>query len=280
MRSISLHAKQLFQPGEAFHFTRSVLSRNPIRQLHDHDFYELFWLQHGRAKHRINGTTEKLVEGDLVFIRPADCHGLQGQGDETHLVNIVFPPSIIKSIGKRHALQNRLFWSAAALPHRTRRDIRQLAELSHRAVQLEKSPRTALSAEAFLLPLLTDLVSGAPTLPDQVPDWLEHACTAAYKPEVFRDGAAGFVRASGRAHAHVSRTVQRFLGETPSEYVNRIRMAHAARTLTGTSDGLAEIATECGVANLSHFHRLFRDAHGMTPNQYRKQFQKYAVQPV
>lgn len=280
MQTRTLRANQIFQPGEAFHFTRTVLSRDPIRALHNHDYYELFWLQHGRAKHLINDTRQKLTEGDMLFIRPADCHGLQGQGDETHLVNIVFPAKLIAAIFERHPLNQRFFWANATLPAQVRRNSRQLADLSHRALQLEAGPRTALSAEAFLLALLAELANQAPQLPGDVPDWLVSACTAAHQPEVFRQGAAGLVQASGRAHAHVSRTFQRYFSETPSDYVNRIRMEYAARALTGSSDDLAQIATDCGVSNLSHFHRLFRDHHGTTPNQFRRQFQKNVVQII
>lgn len=279
MDTITLRADAVLHPGEALHFSRTVLVRKPPRQLHNHNFFELFWIQHGRARHHVNDAKQKLSEGDLLFIRPHDRHAVQGRGEETHLVNIIFPAEIIDDIEQRFGLGDRLFWSRAELPEPVRRDSRQLADLSHRALQLEAGPRTRLAAEAFLLPLLAELSGDTTELPEQVPPWLLSACSAAQSPQVFRDGAAGLVRASGRGHAHVSRSVQRFLGETPSDYVNRIRMAHAARALTGTSDGLAEIAADCGVPNLSHFHRLFRGSHGMTPKQFRTRYQKNPTQP-
>ncbi len=280
MQKRRLHSSEIFQPGEAVHFTRAVLSKRPIRLIHDHDFPEVFWLQHGRARHLVNGARDLLREGDLVFIRPSDSHGLQGLDDQTHLVNIAFAPALIEAIGTRHDMSGRFFWSAASTPETAHRDIRQLADLSRAALRLETGPRDALAAEAFLLPLLSELQGRAGPLPEALPDWLARACAAAHEPEVFRDGAAGLARMSGRAHAHVSRTMQRHFGETPSDYVNRIRMDHAARALTGSSDPLAEIATEIGLPNLSHFHRLFRTRFGMTPADYRRRHQKNAIQPV
>ncbi len=275
-----LFSDEIFRPGESVHFTRAVLSRRPIRSIHDHDFYEVFWLHHGRARHLINGAREVLTEGDMVFIRPADSHALQGLGEETHLVNIAFPAALIDSIADRHDLGGRFFWSQGAAPDKARRDIRQLADLSRAALRLETGHRSALAAEAFLLPVLSDLEGNAAPLPEALPDWLAQACVAAYEPSVFRDGAAGLARSAGRAHAHVSRMMQRYLSETPSDYVNRIRMTHAATALTGTSDPLAEIAAEVGLPNLSHFHRLFRAQHGLTPAEYRRRFQKNAIQPI
>ena len=280
MQRTTLHSSDIFRPGEAVHFTRAVLSKKPVRLVHDHDFHELFWVQHGRARHHVNGAKESLTEGDLVFIRASDSHALQGVGDETHLVNIAFAADLVTAIGKRHALEGRFFWSGADKPETLHRDMRALAELSRAALRLETGVRSALAAEAFLLPLLAELQGTAGRLTAGLPDWLARACAAAHDPAVFRDGAAGLAQVTGRTHAHVSRSMQRYLQQTPSDYVNDIRMDHAARALTGTSDPLAEIAADCGLPNLSHFHRLFRDRHGMTPADYRRTYQKNAIQPI
>jgi AraC family cel operon transcriptional repressor len=68
-------------------------------------------------------------------------------------------------------------------------------------------------------------------------------------------------------------------GQTPVQYINDLRMKHAARSLTGSSDPLSEIATEIGLPNLSHFHKLFRAKYGVTPAQFRTEKQRHVVQP-
>jgi AraC family cel operon transcriptional repressor len=45
-------------------------------------------------------------------------------------------------------------------------------------------------------------------------------------------------------------------------------------------EAISDIAADCGIPNMSHFHKLFRDAHGMTPLQYRQRFQRQIVQPT
>jgi AraC family cel operon transcriptional repressor len=56
-------------------------------------------------------------------------------------------------------------------------------------------------------------------------------------------------------------------------------MAHAARRLASSTDPLPEIAQEVGLENLSHFHRLFREAFGTTPAAWRRLHQREVVQP-
>ena len=41
----------------------------------------------------------------------------------------------------------------------------------------------------------------------------------------------------------------------------------------GILTALAQIAAECGYANAGHFSHRFRDAHGTTPNTYRRAMQ-------
>jgi len=280
LTSKTLTCADFMRPGEAFHFSRAVLSKAPQHTCHTHDYYEIFWLHHGAARHHVNGDSQVLHEGDVVFIRPDDRHSLQGKGEETHLVNIAFPADFIGTLAEQFPQPGRFFWSGDTLPEVVHRDHYQLAALSHRALALEAGARSRLAASAFLLGLFAELQSLSAPAPGSAPAWLHEALRAARDPAVFRRGAAGLAQVSGHAHAHVSRTMQKHLHQTPSDFINTIRMEHAARMLTGSSDRLGEIARDCGIANLAHFHSLFRMRFGMTPAQFRKRYQKDVVQPI
>ncbi|EAR52381.1 transcriptional regulator [Oceanicola granulosus HTCC2516] len=275
-----LSARAFLRGGDAFHLVRaSVESRRP-KGLISRDFPILLWIQNGRVRLHLENERIDLVEGDVVFLRVTDAHALQARAEETLAVLLVLAPQLVDEIAARHrALRGRFFWSDAPSPARVHRDIRQLAALNQAALRLDRSRRDAHEAEAFLLPFLATLLDGVSALPPEAPSWLARACAAAEDPKTFREGAAGFARAAGRAHPHVSRTTRRFLGKSPSEIINAQRMAYAARRLTSTSDSLAEIAADCGIPNLSHFHKLFRSHHGVTPQRYRRAHQRDLVQP-
>jgi AraC family cel operon transcriptional repressor len=74
--------------------------------------------------------------------------------------------------------------------------------------------------------------------------------------------------------------MRKYVGQTPSDYINQIRMRHAARALTTDNEAISEIAADCGIPNMSHFHKLFRETHGLTPLQFRQKFQRQVVQPT
>ena len=276
---VILSHADILAPGACAALTRAALT--PARPaLHGHDFYELAWVQNGRVRHHLPEGREDLVEGDVIFAGPGHLHGLQGRGADALLVSVTLHPALIADLGARHpALAGRLFWTDAPAPLRLRRDSRQMAELNRAALRFERGRRDALGAEAFLLPLLCALAEETAPLPAEAPDWLARACAASRAPDVFHDGASGFARVAGKAHPHVSRSMRRFLDMSPSDWINAQRMDYAARRLTGSADSLSEIAAECGVPNLSHFHKLFRQAHGETPQRFRRARQRDVVQP-
>ena len=271
----TLPTEPILRDGAAFHFARAVLARSRPKALHQHDAFEMFWLHNGRARHLIADKAEMLAEGDLYLIPPHTPHALQGVGEESHLVNIIIPPATMAAVTAHDT--RGLFGAGARLFHR---DLRQLSALSHRAVALERAPRSALHIQAFLLTLLAELTIEASDIPDSAPAWLHRACYAARDVAVFSQGAAGLAQAAGKAHAHVSRTMQKHLHQTPSDYINGLRMDHAARQLAGTGDSMSEIAQEVGITNMSHFHRLFRARFGATPRAYRLAHQHGIVQPI
>nr|WP_321364976.1 AraC family transcriptional regulator [uncultured Celeribacter sp.] len=280
MDIIALKQSDILGKGEQYHFSRTVLSRDRPKALHDQDYYEVFWLHNGRARLVTETSQMKLTEGDLVFLAPGFPHALQGVGDESHIVNIILKRKRIRELTDRFPELAPYFPAPGSLPVQIHRDMRHLSRLSTAAKTLEAAPRNALYLEAFLLPLVAELLSEARDENAAMPAWLSDALIRAEDPSVFREGASGLVAQCGKAHAHVARTMQMHLHQTPSDYINTLRMEFAARQLKGTPDSLSEIADEIGIHNMSHFHRLFRTRFGMTPRQYRVKHQKGVVQPV
>ncbi len=280
MKCIDLLSREVFRDSEAYHMVRSSLETKRPKALHSQDFYELIWVQNGQMRITLADTKIDLSEGNLVFIRESESHGLHARTDDTFVVSVSFAADFINGLGARHPeLSDKFFWSKNPTPHVAFREMRELASLNQKALRLERVARTRLEAEAFLIPLCAELVDEVKETREQAPDWLVMACAAAQHPEVFREGAAGFVAVTGRAHAHVSRTAKAVLGLTPSEYVNKIRMEYAGRRLAGTPDQLAEIAADCGIPNLSHFHKCFSSHFGITPHQFRLKMQRNLLQP-
>lgn len=68
------------------------------------------------------------------------------------------------------------------------------------------------------------------------------------------------------------RRFRKALGETPSAYVQRLRIEEARRLLENSALGIDEVTRKVGYDDVSSFRRLFRDHTSLTPTQYRKRF--------
>lgn len=264
-------------PGEAFHIARRAMPSHMPRQMHCHDFFEVFLIEKGTLTHYINGTTDTLSAGHLVFIRPADCHAFRADpqsGCET--VNVMFRSETAHYLAQRYGadLTGRFFWSAHALPHAQRLSRAQHDDANAQLRDLAKAPRHLISIETFLLTLLSRIAAAAPDVTPHMPAWLTEACVAIRDPAQFRKGAPGFIAAAGRSHEHVCRVSKQVLGMTPSAYVNQIRLDHAADLLRSGDLPIADISEGCGIENLSHFYKLFRARFGTTPRAFRQARQR------
>ena len=265
--------------GAVFHLSRAQLraSSGRVRSL---EVQHLIWVQNGAVRVAGGPRPFDMNEGALLFLRAGDTISLRARAEETWVAQLSIAAAPLSVLRVAYPeLAGRYFWAEGAVPAQIMLNTKELASLSQAALTLESAPQTALSLHAFLLPLLTRTQAPQFQLQPGAPDWLRSALAEIDDPEVYQSGASGFVALTGRAHAHVSRTVRSYLGQSPSELINSVRMTQAARLLSSDDESLPDIAQSVGITNLSHFHRLFRAHHGMTPAAYRQRFGRSAIQP-
>ena len=268
---------KITNPSNAYHVARVRLYGHPSDQEHTQDFHEVFWVEDGIALHRINGVETRIGAGSMVFIRSMDRHGL-GATDArgVTLVNIAFPKSIINTLGRNYFQSDRRwFWSRAAQPDSVSLDINRLNFLSLWVTRLIAAVPRRLEIDLFLMELLRDLSEmRGPTHSVSEPAWLTAALRRIDEPVVMASGTAGLARIARRTPQHLNATVMKFRGQTATAVLNEGRMRYAMRELRIGSKEILEICFDCGLENVSHFYKLFHNATGMTPKQYRSLHRK------
>ena len=69
---------------------------------------------------------------------------------------------------------------------------------------------------------------------------------------------------------HFTRIFQSIVGETPFQFILRIRLERAATLITGSrKSSISEIAFQCGFSDISVFSRNFRSHFGVSASAYR-----------
>jgi AraC family transcriptional regulator len=69
---------------------------------------------------------------------------------------------------------------------------------------------------------------------------------------------------------HFARLFRQTIGESPHQFVLRLRIERAQHLLKETDIPLAHIALECGFASQSHLTQIFKRHLGLTPRAYRQ----------
>ena len=265
------------RPGEATHVARKELADRWPAAAHRHDYFEVFLIEKGATEHWINGQREILSKGHVVFIRPDDAHAFCANPEEgCGIVNVMVRADTATHLKQRYPeeFRGRFFDNPARGPDTYFLQGPRMERAINVAQDLANSKLTLARVEEFLLTLANRVIDPVHRLNSAAPRWLIDACAAARSPEVFRAGAAGFVAAAGRSHEHVCRTCRDVLGISPSTYINRLRIEHAADLLARTTIAIPDIVADCGIENTSHFYRLFGSHYGTTPRGYRLRHQR------
>ncbi len=272
MENETFRISSYIDPGESFHFARKHLAKRFPNKAHDHDYFEVFLIENGRTRHWVNGVTQWLEPGQLMFIRPGDRHAFKADREQgCQIINVMFRVETAAHLIDRYGdtIRGRYFASADGLPELHNLGPARFERAVNVAQQLKTAHRTLARIEEYLLTLINRVADISSQVNARAPQWFVTACSAVQAPEVFRGGAAAFIAACGRSHEHVCRTTNQRLGMTPTQYVNQIRIEHAAHLLRSDDIPIESLALQCGFEHTGYFYRLFRDRYGTTPRRYR-----------
>lgn len=261
---------------------RVKLSGPDAYPLHDHDFGEVAWMDEGSSLiHQVNGHEMELTTGSFLFIRPSDAHSFHDrEAKPAFLINICFQWHLYESLKQRYfSGSTAVYGEDSRLPKTLQLTEGQLQSARSAFLFLLKAPQSSFQIERFLINLFAELcpLVGEDAL-DQAPQWMRSAWQCIQRPEHLCLGVAEFYRLCGRSPEHVSREFHKQTGRTVVQSIVKLRMAHAAALLAGTTDEIIDISEQCGFESLSHFYACFHKAHGLTPRAFRKraQTQMYA----
>jgi LacI family transcriptional regulator len=137
------------------------------------------------------------------------------------------------------------------------------AETLNRLFQDEDVPRQQLIHPGELIVRQSSDIFALndPVVADLLRRIRERACEGIRVRDVMRPGDG--------SRRGMEMKFKRMLGRTIEGEIRRCRLEAARIMLLGSSKSIAEIADACGFCNPPHFSRMFRDAYGVPPGNYR-----------
>jgi AraC-like DNA-binding protein len=250
---------------------------------HYHHEYELTLITKGRGTRFVGDNLDSYQPGDLVLIGPDLPHTFASADghDENEAVVAQFLPSITAGLPELAPITALLARAGRGLrfPHDS-----QLAQLS----RLPRLPPAERTVELLAILLrLAEIPDATPLAGTQDLPVLDRSASVRMD-SICRLLQAEHTRplrlAEIAAEAHLSpsatsRFFRRTSGVTLSAYLTTLRVQTACSLLLETDRHIAQIAADCGLANLAHFNRTFLRLKGMTPRQFRAAFRGSPDQP-
>lgn len=270
-----------FSKGKDFVSSITAFSTHSIKAvpLHNHEFWETFFVLSGSGWHEVNGQKYPLEPGMLLLIRPRDAHAIHT--DDTAslcFINLAFRTSVWTSFLELAQLEVCLQgWQNAQLPPLiclTGKDSVQAESLFRASVNESLNAGSRM----FLMNIWSYLVDWflrpPATRTSHAPPWLGQMIMSLENQEALRRGLPAKLEQLGLSASHVSRTFKSFVGQSPVEYITQKRLERALLPLTQSEEKILDVAFECGFENLSSFYRCFKSFYKCSPKTYRSQVQR------
>ena len=73
---------------------------------------------------------------------------------------------------------------------------------------------------------------------------------------------------------YLSRLFKKSINLSLIEYINGVRIKAAQNLIERTNDSISDVAEKTGFMTTAHFRRVFKDATGLSPQQYRQYYKR------
>lgn len=253
---------------------RYIKSDTEYFRPHYHNYYELFLMIRGNAKHIVNGEIQKIHERQLFFIRDFDVHDYARSEDSFEFINFAFEKELFDllfeyigdSAEKEKFLTSPLPPCTLLSPKDNENLFFSFTELN----QSNESQEVITKAKLILAKVFLQYFHTSDVQLNKIPLWLEMTYEKMKNPKNFIAGIGRMCEISGKSREHMSRLFKKYYSQTPTDFITQMRLEMAVNLLLMSNFSVTDICYECGFETLSWFYKCFCKKFGKTPVQYRK----------
>jgi len=231
---------------------------------HFHEYYEIMVFLDD-AYHLLNGNKRLEKKGTVMLICPEDRHFLF-RDRKFYLHNIAFSVECAKSIFSY--FDTECGNTSVVLGARELRCLHNAIIRVH-TLGIDSKREQARQFKAIIMDIFIKYFLEIPNDSDEIPDWLQELSKTMRYPENFVGGIDKMVALSGKSREHICRSYKKHLGQTPSEFINDIKLNYAANLLLNSNMSVLDISLESGFENLAWFYELFKKKFHQTPKTFR-----------
>jgi len=251
---------------------------------HFHDEYELILIEESKGKLFAGNTITNYCDGELYLFAPGMVHSFKNikeKGKKAKALILLFKKDFLgrEFINRKESFYLKRMLENAEKGIRFSKPGKIIESLIRKSVS--KSGLTAVIDFLALLDRLsrlkkfetlnknTNLKYYYKLNYDKLPDLLLEIEKNYYSSNIFQI----MLNKTGMSSSSFSRYFKHKTGKTFSQYLNEVRISQAQKLLIESNQKIEVIGALCGFPKQVYFNRVFKKLIGMTPKQFRKQFE-------
>ena len=241
--------------------------------LHDHSYFELFYIKSGTINHSIINSFQKLGVGDAFLICPGVPHRFIREKDNCNQRNVLIRTELMKLacdfIDK--TLYNDIVEQKAI---KFKLSDEEIAFFERRFALFLSDANSDINRKNYEKVIVVQLLGGIymeekKSLGNSLD--FRNRCLLSINNHYVDPRAIEFVYSeSGYNRIYFSKKFREEFGTTLTDYILSLRLNHAAFLLQTSSCSMEECCQAIGLESVSYFINAFKKKYGVTPAKYRK----------
>lgn len=269
-----------FNPHILFFYKRIKSKEEKVSPLHTHDYLFINYITSGFALYTIGDETYSVGKGEVVVINAHVPHCRESIGDEFTVFDMGITNFKRCHLPCNHFIENdtvpiiKLFHSEVAF-YDCYREILLL--------QASKEIGWKLMVKTLIMKQLVFLLRES--LPHQAPSKSGYVVFDSYEKESITENMIAFIlenykskitldnltKNSYLSSVYLSKVFKEATGETPINYLIKVRINKAKELLAEKILSMKEIAIEVGYEDYYYFSKLFKKNTGFSPRAYLRE---------
>ena len=245
---------------------------------HDHDFFEINYVQKGSCVNFVEGKAIYMREGSFILLNTSTFHVLYAPDEDSIVYNILLDKEWLLKVIERYPLPDTAMGKFFSLCSGETFPIYVISEHSAENIkeiltyQLTHKSEASVLTEANILYCVHSMMNEKDAIlsPTQKSYNKTMHKMQSYVNQNFNTVTLESLSAHvGYSTTHTGRLFKKYMKKSFSVFVKELKIEHAKYLLRFSSKPISEISDMIGYENPEHFCRTFKAETGVAPKEYR-----------
>lgn len=247
---------------------------------HFHEGIELIRVNRGETECYIGTEKYILCKDDMVFVPPGSVHSVTSKSENAEIQGVVFEISTVMNENSNIPIdlilnKDRIRSHVHLCGSRFNNTLNKLfcEIINHYDIS---DLKYELEMRALLCKLTAELIDFYYADFEEIKEMGRLQPILEYIGDNYKETVciSDLSRLLNVCDDHLIRLFKKTLGITPVKYIINVRLDEMQKLLINTDMSVTDISFELGFSSVNYMSKVFKDAFGITPSQYRRKNRK------